>query len=1824
MRIAGTSRSAARARAGAAAAALAAALLAAAPSLAGSPPRDKYTGLPFTSLSRSVPQILIVMSKDHKMFLQAYSNLTDLDGDGLIDVGFNPSITYFGYFDPESCYSYTRDRFERAGPADRDHPQAASPTRPPELSGRPDIAVPPSANGVCPGASDSGRGGLWHGNWLNYLATSQMDAIRKVLYGGKRAVDTAAETVLSASFTPRDCHVWGIETASDDLWAEKMRNMPYYDVSLYTAFTKPARGTFTFFARYQEGGGESGAPLIGVATRVKAGHRVPYFGTELRIWDWLTGESQQPYYQALPYGYSRHEFNAQVKVCDPAREGGISPAESCRQYPSGAWKPVGLLQEHGAESRMLFGLMTGTGDEDGRLHGGALRRHVESMSMGFDYATGRVRAGGVIDTLDRLRITGWSGSWYGDRTAWGSPLGEMMYEALRYFAGSPGALYAQRDRDPFGKVITDWAISRPGALLSSSCSQPVVILISHSYPDYDTDGFPARNPPELDALAPPPSSPAALRGPFDKEAYLRAIADNEGYGRGGRRFFYSRGESDDCSPKALASLGDVKGLCPAEPAREGGYATTAVAWYAHTRSLSPPAAAGVAASRGRPLELFAVSLPDTYPEISFDLGDGRSVSVLPAAETGRDLLLGFINYYVVDWQTDSTGLPFYIKIVANFEDAFEGSDFDRDALGTYEFSLLTTLRDGAGGEGTPGEMLEPQALRIHAGELKDPLPDQGVDPFGKGDSPTRYYRFKNYRAAGGGLDYSLPKITIDRSAVVGFSVTSDCFGSTTGGSQAVGYTVTGTTRDGTYMDVSHTKENFKRTATVDAARPWPNLSGVPHGFLRPNSMDKARLSPWSCLQPGGAGCGKGTSGRMTYYLTRGFRFAPQTSRPERLPSPLWLAAKYGGFRDVNGNGFPDPGEWERDPSAAVPEPANFFLVSNANELQKLLGQVFDGVGRKAAFGSGTAASLVADPRGGLSIQTIFYPVYDDPGTPGRQLPFLGSVFALFSDRWGNLREDTDRDGRLTPQTRQGKGDRIVTFTSVESPPESPPACHVPGEYFTRCDDPSGDNSPVVAPGREAAHPKGYYHLAAVWDAGRWLLELDDRYGRKITAGPRPWSSAATRSLGRRRVYYGLRNAGGKVFQRLLDPAREWGPIDTMILHDDWRGYVPGVNNRSEALTRLVNWVLGVEYPGLRGRVVQNPWNPQWDGVWRLGDVINSRPVAVGPPASNFDVLYGDMGYAEFRRKHLGRRQMAYFGANDGMLHAVNMGFGGVSPDGTVAYAARNPRRPSLPAHELGAEVWAYIPSSLMPKLHFLADPDFVHGYFVDLRPLVADVEIDGEWRTLLVGGVRFGGRPIEPVPQDQLPSRAYYGEVFCLDITDPEAEPKLMWTYSAPETGMMVGLPVAVKSAGRWYFLLPSGPGSDVVSVTNKGRARVDFVGRSPFEGVSAMNARVTVLDARSGRPAVDPALRPEYLRAPVPASFFGAPFLPMARPAGRGDWSNHAAYFGLTETALHGAGRDGGGVWRVQMADSRGRPLPVEDWKLALLLDTGRPVTGAVNGTLDAAGDRWIVFGTGRLYGEGDLAPCAAEPSDGCEENHVQYLFGVREPRDAAGNLTFADLTPSAPDLIDVSGATVFATGEVKGLPDQPGLRTGPGGSLSYRELEAAIRRPGVPGWKRRLEPRVQDRGKPSHEMSVTQPKLVALGGGRSLATITTFEPTGDTCGSTGQGRLRVIDTFTGLPRPETGPMFWGGGKGEAAGQEGAIPVAVGLGAGNPAEAVILEADGRIVIRAASADGGITDIELDEGSVIRRMLTSWREVLDPVLTLGRDAMTLDLEGEGK
>jgi len=178
--------------------------------------------------------------------------------------------------------------------------------------------------------------------------------------------------------------------------------------------------------------------------------------------------------------------------------------------------------------------------------------------------------------------------------------------------------------------------------------------------------------------------------------------------------------------------------------------------------------------------------------------------------------------------------------------------------------------------------------------------------------------------------------------------------------------------------------------------------------------------------------------------------------------------------------------------------------------------------------------------------------------------------------------------------------------------------------------------------------------------------------------------------------------------------------------------VPDDINRN----KLINHIRGIDAYDLNGN-----GNTTELREWKLGDIFHSNPVIIGEP-SRFFIDEGFSGVGGFYQANKDRTRVIFVGANDGMLHAFNA--------------------------STGDEVWGFITNSLLKNLLSMVS---THTYYVDSSPKVADVWFDsngdniksaGEWRTLLVCGLRKGGK-------------TYFG----LNITDT-LNPIYLWEFPKP------------------------------------------------------------------------------------------------------------------------------------------------------------------------------------------------------------------------------------------------------------------------------------------------------------------------------------------------------------------------------------------------------------------------------------------------------------
>lgn len=771
-------------------------------------------------LNNSVPPLnMLVVGRDHKLFFPAYNDASDLDGDGSIDIRYKPSITYLGYFDSNTCYTYTGSYF---------------------------TAFDATTDKTC--RTHTGR---WSGDYLNYLTTSRADALRKVLYGGYREVDTTSQTILTRAYIPMDAHTWGKEYTS--------LAVDGYNLSDYTPLSNPSAGNYTLFANNTPGS----VPML----RVLANQ------ANIRIFGWTSREVTQGGTRATntslnDVDVSPTDYQVRVEVCKS------SYIESnCKQYPNGNYKPTGILHDYGEGNQMYFGLLTGTYQNN--IQGGALRKAISSFSGEVDASTGifgtRQTNGtyvksGIIGTLDGLRLSTTSCNIYttpmpnANCPNWGNPLGEMMYETMRYFSGetTPSANYKSGLADTTGGLslgsVTTWTnpySATPNATANPptypSCSKPFETLFSDVNPSYDSD-----LPGSTYTISASPGSSNALSA-LDVSGLGKTIWDTDVTGTKNINIGQTLTSNDGApTAKVASSLGNIRGL-PEEPTKEGTFNAAAVAYFANTNPITTPG--------NQRVQTFSMALSSTLPRIQIPIGTG-SITLVPFGKVAASGITEQITGFYIDSLYNMPGQPSNANINGGraqavfrvvFDDCGQGCDYDMDAIVLYTVA---------------------------------------VNSLG----------------------------TLDVTLKTDYAVS--------GAESHMGYTISGTTNDGIYLEVTG-GANGNLHYSLDT--PGTRLPGACAASSNPcnNTND---------LLPGKYGNNQSFATSRGDTHTRRFVASPTTSITN-LQDPLWYAAKWGGFGDSKNtsSSLPVAGQWDSNKSGT---PNNYFLVSNASKLKAQLDLAF--------------------------------------------------------------------------------------------------------------------------------------------------------------------------------------------------------------------------------------------------------------------------------------------------------------------------------------------------------------------------------------------------------------------------------------------------------------------------------------------------------------------------------------------------------------------------------------------------------------------------------------------------------------------------------------------------------------------------------------------------------------------------------------------------------------------------------------------------------------------------------------------------------------------
>jgi len=612
---------------------------------------------PLFLVEQAKPRVMLAMSNDHQLSVKAYTDYSDLDADGDIDITYLDSYAYSGYFDNGKCYLYdaTDGRFEPDGTAS-------------------------GTNGhTCNGPGDSNQ---WSGNFLNWATMTRMDIIRHVLYGGKRSTDSSSVTVLERAMLPDDVHAFVKTYGGSDI-----DDLTPYNVSNISICNLTPETT-----------GLSGATADAPVIRVADGD-YPRWAAQETVqcyWNGTAGSSEVP---GTDDRLGSSDPTMRVSVCESGTE-----ETNCVSYSGNLAKPTGILQTYGQNdsvNQMHFGLVAGSYQNN--ISGGILRKNILPITGNgntddeIDSSTGIIKyldpsltsaqrtsySKGIIHTLDALRIAGWSFtsnshqygcSSYnnpaianGECVDWGNPLSEIYLEALRYLSGktTPTTAFSQltnsKDDDDYISGLTglsSWTDPMPS---DEWCADLSVITVSTGLNSFDTD--------EL-------SNDIGINA----DTWTDAVGTAEGVS--GNYFIGENGVTDDntCTSKSLTNLSDAKGVCPEVPALEGGYHIAGLAYYAKTNDLRSDR------SSDQTVTTYGVALAESLPRFEIPVGTG-SVTILPNCEAdgaGTSAhTCSITDLRIISYASDSSEGEFDIT----WEDGTWGSDYDMDAISRISFCV---------------------------------------------------------------------------------------------------------------------------------------------------------------------------------------------------------------------------------------------------------------------------------------------------------------------------------------------------------------------------------------------------------------------------------------------------------------------------------------------------------------------------------------------------------------------------------------------------------------------------------------------------------------------------------------------------------------------------------------------------------------------------------------------------------------------------------------------------------------------------------------------------------------------------------------------------------------------------------------------------------------------------------------------------------------------------------------------------------------------------------------------------------------------------------
>ncbi len=838
------------------------------------------------------------------------------------------------------------------------------------------------------------------------------------------------------------------------------------------------------------------------------------------------------------------------------------------------------------------------------------------------------------------------------------------------------------------------------------------------------------------------------------------------------------------------------------------------------------------------------------------------------------------------------------------------------------------------------------------------------------------------------------------------------------------------------------------------------------------------------------------------------------------------AAKNGGFNDLDGNGLPGPGlnEYLRDSNedgsiTSSDLPLTYFEGDDGYELQTSITEAITSILRRAA--SGTAVSvLTTSSRGvGSMIQAYFLPVRQE-GT--REVTWTGYAQNLWLDDKDNLREDTVSDKKLILND-----DRVIKlyFDSLNSETRA-------ASFTTDVD---GNSDPLDPGSLESCDPletEKFTEISPIWEGGKKLALTRPSGRTKLFTSKKVINGTSTTHNFTNYDFTVSNITSNGTFTAALNG-------DATYSAENIVRYIRGQCLETGATTddALCGSTANATYRDRRITVSGGDTN---GNVWKLGDVITSTPQVLGTmPVNLYHRYYDDETYSDFIESdsYIKRSSVAFIGANDGMLHAFRVGYLKEETDsyGTLASNVKALFKnfftdTDTTNDKVSEEIWGYIPFNAFPYLKYLADPNYCHIYYNDLTINMQDVSLGcsndsscddptetrvydatkSSWRTVIIGGMRYGGAcssGISPTgPPSGTPANVGFSSFYAIDITDT-ANPVPLWEFSEADLGYATSYPAVLRTGnsgtnGYWYVAIGSGS----KQLPNK-------------EGTSQTIDRTStgyiyILNLKTGELVKKITLDHNAIVGDI-----------ISVDADK-DYKSEKIYFGT-------AYRDGT-TWKGKLASI---DIPNQDlsqtWNPTpnYLFADSFPFTASPDAVKDENRKTWVYIGSGKYDSDLDEAETAGQVFLGLKDDSIVSTLSK----------TFLDDRTNTNTTGTVTGTTTMCMFD--STTNNFGAKTL---ATSINTTSAAVP-PSTRGWYVSLST------SPTVERVISKP--LAIGG---LVDFLSYKPTHEPCSSGGDTYLYSLGYTTGVA-PENISILHPDMTGGATSGEVTVAKGIRLGPGSP-----------------------------------------------------------------